>query len=156
MIYTSSLNVPVRKALGTLVMQSNLNKICDQLVLDPDTTNMDVVILGPKDVIGPKATKVQRALERAHPDICVLYIYEKDADRDLIDVEYKSQCKKIKPDAIKEAFETYVGEHKVRQGKQQLSSADFDEAPSAIAEHSLFRKKKSRKTDQRMWIPRSY
>ena len=51
MIYTSSLNLPVKKALGDKVMQSNLTKICDQLGIDPDTTNMDVVILGPRDLV---------------------------------------------------------------------------------------------------------
>lgn len=130
MIYTSSLNVLVKKALGKQVMQSNLNKICEQLVLDPDTTNMDVVVLGPNDLVGPRVTRVQNALNNKHPDICVIYIYVKDAERDLIDCEYKRQCKKIKVQDIKEAFEEFVGNHKIRQGKQQVTSADFDVNPN--------------------------
>lgn len=125
MVYTASLNVPVKKALGKQAMQSNLNKICEQIGLDPDTTNMDVVILGPKDLIGPKAAKVQKAIDNCHPDVCVIYVYEKDNERDLISCEYKRQCKKIKAQEITETFEEFVGQHKIRQGKQQVTSADF-------------------------------
>ena len=129
MVYTASLNLPVKKALGKKAMQSNLNKISDQLPLDPDTTNMDVVILGPRDLAGPRGTRLQSALDSKHPDVCVIYLYEKDSERDLVDCEYKKQCKKIRVNEIQEAFEEFVGQHKIRQGKQQVSSADFDVQP---------------------------
>lgn len=143
MIYTASLNVPVKKALGKQAMQSNLNKICEQIGLDPDTTNMDVVIFGPKDLIGPKAAKVQKAIDNGHPDVCVIYIYEKDAERDLINCEYKKQCKKIRAQEITETFEEFVGQHKIRQGKQQVTSADFEvqvdpESPAPSSEYGEF------------------
>ena len=137
MIYTASLNVPVKKALGKQAMQSNLNRICDQIGLDPDTTNMDVVILGPKDLIGPKAAKVQKAINGGHPDVCVIYIYEKDSERDLIECEYKKQCKKIRAQEITETFEEFVGQHKVRQGKQQVTSADFKVITDPVPEEGL-------------------
>lgn len=129
MVYTSSLNVPVKRALGKQCMQSNLTKICDLITLDPDTSNMDVVFLGPKDFIGPKAPKIQKAVRDRHPDVCVIYVYEKDDEADLIDCEYKMKCKKIRPQEISEAFEKFVGSHKIRQGKQQISSADFEASP---------------------------
>lgn len=129
MIYTASLNIPVKKALDKQVMQSNLKKICSQINLDPDTTNMDVVILGPKDLVGPKAAQVQAAVNMKHPDVCVIYIYEKMDEAGLLEVEYKKQCKKINANVVKEAFEEFVGPHKVRQGKQQVTSADFDVNP---------------------------
>lgn len=125
MIYVASLQIPVKKALKDQVQQSNLIKICKQLPLDPDTTNMDVVFLGPKDLIGPKAVQLQKAIENKHPDICVIYLYNKDNERDLIDVECKKQCKKITTNVITEAFEEFVEQHKVRAGKQQVTSADF-------------------------------
>lgn len=125
MIYVASLQIPVKKALSEQVKQSNLVKICKQLPLDPDTTDMDVVILGPKDFIGPKSIQLQNALSNRHPDICVIYLYEKDNERDLADVECKKQCKKIKPNVIVEAFEEFVENHNIRTGKQQVTSADF-------------------------------
>jgi hypothetical protein len=130
MVYTASLNVPVKKALGKQAVQSNLNKICEQITLDPDTTNMDVVFLGPRDLVGPKATKIQQVLRSKHPDICVIYLYNKSDEADLIDCEYKKQCKKISVNEVNEAFEEFVGQHKIRQGKQQISSADFDASPN--------------------------
>lgn len=126
MIYSASLNMPVKKALGKQVMQSNLNKICTQMSLDPDITQMDVVILGPRDVIGPKREQVQDAVDKKHPDVCVIYVYEKDAEREFLDCEYSKQCKKIRENVITEAFEEFVGQHKIRSGKQRVSSADFD------------------------------
>lgn len=126
MIYTASLNVPIKKALGKQVMQSNLNKICEQIAIDPETTNMDVVIFGPKDLIGPKATKVQQALAKVHPDICTIYLYENDNESDLIECQYKYKCKKMKSSDIENAFEEAVSEHKTKRGKRQITSADFD------------------------------
>lgn len=129
MIYVASLNVPVKKALGKgpnkTVQQSTTSKIFSQMNLDPETTNMDVVILGPKDFIGPKAIQGQNAINGKHPDICVIYLYEKSAEEDLVDGVYKHHCKKINEKFITEAFEKYVGNHKVQTGKQQMSSADF-------------------------------
>lgn len=136
MIYSASLNVPVKKALSDQAQSSNLAKICDQLKLDPDTTKMDVVILGPKDLIGPKAVKVKNSMASKHPDICVIYVYQKDAERDLIDCEYKKQCKKITPQEVRAAFEEFVGPHKVRQGKQRITSADFDAVPNIPSSNS--------------------
>lgn len=129
MIYTSSLNVPAKKAFGKQAKQSNLNKICAQMKLDPDTTDMDVVILGPRDLVGPKGQQIEAAYQHKHPDIALIYIYEKDNEADLIDCQYKMQCKRIKDSDIKKAFEEFVGPHKIRQGKQQVSSADFDAHP---------------------------
>ncbi len=129
MIYVASLAIPAKKALKNKTVQSNLNKICEKISLDPDVTDMDVVFLGPQDVIGPKAPKVQAAMEKRHPDICVIYFYTKDSEADLVDTEYKKKCKKITPSVITESFEEFVGEHKVRQGHQQVTSADFQVAP---------------------------
>ena len=126
MIYAASLNMPVKKALGKQVMQSNLNRICQQMSLDPDITQMDVVILGPRDLQGPRREQVQDAVNKRHPDVCVIYMYEKDGERDFLECEYTKQCKKIKESFITEAFEEFVGQHKIRAGKQKVSSADFD------------------------------
>lgn len=125
MIYAASLNVPVKKAMPQQVMQSNLSKICSQMLIDPDTTGMDTVILGPKDMTPLRAESVQEAVSNRHPDICVIYLYEKDKDADLLDCDNKKQCKKIKDAAIREAVEEFVGAHTIRQGKQHVSSADF-------------------------------
>ena len=132
MIYVASLTIPVKKALGKDVMQSNINRICNQINLDPDTTNMDVVILGPRDVQGPRRKQVQTALKGKHPDVCVIYIYEKEAEKDLIKCDYKKGCRKIRENVITEAFEEFVGAHKMHTGKMKASSADF-EVPDADA-----------------------
>lgn len=126
MIYAASLNLPVKKALKKQVQTSNLTKICQQLPLDPDTTNMDVVFFGPKDLQGPRREAVQSAVNNRHPDVCVIYLYEKDNEADYLECEYKQQCKKIKEGPIVEAFEEFVGPHKIRAGKQKVTSADFD------------------------------
>ncbi|MCM1218891.1 MAG: hypothetical protein NC548_30785 [Lachnospiraceae bacterium] len=126
MIFSASLNLPVKKACGQQAMQSNLNKICEQMLLDPDTTTMDVVILGPKDMAPVRAEMVQEAVNNRHPDICVIYLYNKDKEEGLLDCEYKKQCKKINNNAINEAIEEFVGQHEVRQGKHKVSSADFE------------------------------
>lgn len=129
MIYTASLALPVGGAFGKQARQSTVNKICDNMNLDPDTTTMDSVILGPKDLLGPKAIKISQALNNVHPDICIIYMYTKDDEADLIDVPNKFKCKKIDKSNCKEAFEKFAHEHQIRQGKQRVASADFEVTP---------------------------
>jgi hypothetical protein len=127
MIYTASLNVPAKKALSTQVMQSTVNRIAQNMPLDPETTNMDVVILGPKDFVGTRAHILTEAIDKAHPAICIIYLYNKDAEDDLIETPYMKKCKKGKESiAIREAIEEFVGQHKILSGGKQVSSADFE------------------------------
>lgn len=135
MIYTASLNIPVKKALKNQVMQSSVSKIVSLLTLDPETTNMDVVFFGPKDLLGPRQSLIQNAVANKHPDVCVIYIYVKDNEADLLDTEYKLKTKKISEKAIVQAFEEFVGDHQIRAGKQQVASADFT---SPIDEEEFF------------------
>lgn len=137
MIYTAKLNVPVKKAFDKQAIQSTANKIISQLSMDPDVTNMDVVILGERDFEAPAtAQKLQKAIDNKHPDICVIYLYQKDADADRCDCEFKKRVKKMTPAEITDAFTEFVGEHNIRQGKQQLSSADFDVQENDVLDES--------------------
>ena len=130
MIYAASLNMPVKKALGKKVQQSTLNKIIEQLVLDPETSNMDVVFFGPRDLVGPKAQQVQQAVSSKHPGVCVIYLYEKAAESDILEGVYSLQCRKINDKAVTEAFEKFVKDHAIHSGRSQMSSADFDTPPA--------------------------
>lgn len=137
MIYTAKLNVPVKKAFDKQAVQSTANKIISQLSMDPDVTNMDVVILGERDFEAPAtAQKLQKAIDSKHPDICVIYLYQKEAEADRCDCEFKKRVKKMSPAEITDAFTEFVGEHNIRQGKQQLSSADFDVQENDVLDES--------------------
>lgn len=137
MIYTAKLNVPVKKAFDKQAVQSTANKIISQLSMDPDVTNMDVVILGERDFEAPAtAQKLQKAIDNKHPDICVIYLYQKEAEADRCNCEFKKRVKKMNPAEITDAFTEFVGEHNIRQGKQQLSSADFDVQENDVLDES--------------------
>lgn len=125
MIYAASLGIPVKQAMPDKTIQSTLPKITANLNLDPNTTTMDVVVLGPKDAVGARANELNRALAHKHPDICVIYLYVKDAECDLIECENKKKVKKIKAPIVREAISTYLGAHTVRTGKASVQSADF-------------------------------
>lgn len=126
MIYTASLSVPAKKALAKQVMQSTINKISSNLPLAPATTNMDVVILGPKDFVGTRAPLLDKAISNAHPEVCIIYLYTKDEESDLANTPYTKKYKKGKESlAIREAVEEFVGQHKILSGGKQVSSADF-------------------------------
>lgn len=131
MIFTASLNVPVKKAFKKNVVPSNVNKICENLILDPDSTRMTCVILGPKDFVGPKAAQLEKALNHKHPNICVIYLYTSNADADLCPNANREQARKITEKVVAAAFEKYVGEHMDETGQRAMSSADFD-APDNI------------------------
>lgn len=128
MIYSASLNIIVKKCFGKQAQQSNLKKICDNMLIDPETSTMDVVIFGPRDAASTiKAEEINKAIKKKHPGVCVIYLYEKDADSDLIEADYTKQLRKIKEVGVKDAFEEFVGDHKLKQGKTKISSADFEQ-----------------------------
>lgn len=131
MIFTASLNVPVKKALKKSVVPSTVNKICENLILDPETTRMTTVILGPKDFVGPKASQLQKALNNKHPDICVIYLYTSNDEADLCPNAFTEQARKLTDKVVLTAFEKYVGDHADETGQRVMSSADFD-APDDI------------------------
>lgn len=66
MIFVSSLSVLAKNALKTQVMQSNQAKIISQMSIDPDTTRMDTVLLGPKDYNPVKVQAMQDAIDNRH------------------------------------------------------------------------------------------
>ena len=129
MIYVASLAMPVKKAYPDDTMQSSTNRIIQLLNQAPEVSGMGVVILGPKDAAGPRASKINNALAKAHPDICTLYFYTKPGEADLFDIENKFKCKKITAEAIKDAADEYIRNHVIRTGKAVVSSKDF-QAPS--------------------------
>ena len=133
MIYVAGLSTIVHKAYPNETQASTIKKICQQMPLDPETSRMDVVILGPLDVgTASKQELVNAALETKHPDVCVIYIYNKPNEEDFIDCEYKKCIKKLKPASINEVFEEFVGPHKIRTGARRTSSADFDVPTDSI------------------------
>lgn len=128
MVYAASLSVPVKKALKSQVQQSTVNRISELIVLSPDQSKMDVVILGPVDVSGPRQAIIAKALRERHPAVCVIFMYTKDAEAANVDIEYTWQCKKINEKEIAKAFEQFVGGHSIQQGRQKMTSADFTSA----------------------------
>lgn len=126
MIYTASLSIPAKKVLPKQVMQSTIKKISSNMPLAPETTGMDVVILSPKDFVGPNSALLDKAIASAHPDICIIYLYQKDNEADLVQTPYTRKYKRGKETAvIRESIEEFVGQHKILSGGKQVSSADF-------------------------------
>lgn len=127
MIFAASLARPAKKAMGSKAQQSTVNRIISLLPIDPDTSTMDVVLLGPADAIGPNKECLNRALADKHPDICTIYIYKQDADKDLLECEYKLSARKVTANVIREVIADNVGDHKVKSGKMRVSTKDFVE-----------------------------
>ena len=117
MIYVASLAAPVKKAYGELCMSTTMNKIIEQLALDPKVSGMDACVLGPKDVVGIFGTKLKAAMVNKHPDACIIYIYTKDKEGNLLDVPFKKLIKKISPESVQEAVDAVLN-------VQQVSAKD--------------------------------
>lgn len=125
MIFSSSLNLTVKKAFGQDAMQSSVARIMSHLNEDPRITTMDTVVLGPKDLVGPKGKKLASDIPKAHKDICFIYIYNKPAEADLVDCPNKKQMKKLVPTALRDYVEDVISDHLRVTGAAQVTSADF-------------------------------
>ena len=126
MIYAASLAIVAKKALGDKCFQTSINKIIETLPIDAEVSNMDAIIIGPRDTVGPTGIKLQNAIDRAHSSVCVIYIYTKDKERDLVNCKYKKAVKKITEAVITEAQEEFLGDHIIKIGKQSINYKDLE------------------------------
>lgn len=117
MIYVASLSAPVKKAFADKCRSTNVGAIIEQMSIDPQVSSMDACVLGPRDVVGVNRTKVQAAVRTKHPDVCVIYIYTKDKEADLLDVPFKKLVKKINEESVQEAVLQFLDTHLVSANK---------------------------------------
>lgn len=121
MIYTAKLAAPVKKAYNERCYGTTIQKIIEQLSLDPAISGMEACVLGPKDVVGIVRKKLQIAIENKHPDVCIIYIYNNEKEADLVDTPFKKLVKKVSPDAIREVVEDCMGNYLVSAKKTVVS-----------------------------------
>lgn len=121
MIYTAKLAAPVKKAYGERCYGTNIQKICEQLSLDPEVSGMEACVLCPKDVAGIMRKKVQLAIEDKNPDVCVIYIYNNEKEADLVDTPFKKHVKKTTPDVVKDIVEDCMGNYLLSAKKTVVS-----------------------------------
>ena len=121
MIYSAKLAAPVKKAYGERCYGTNIQKICEQLSLDPEVSGMEACVLCPKDVAGLMRKKVQLAIEDKNPDVCIIYIYNNEKEADLVDTPFKKQVKKTTPDVVKDIVEDCMGNYLLSAKKTVVS-----------------------------------
>lgn len=121
MIYSAKLAAPVKKAYGERCYGTNIQKICEQLSLDPEVSGMEACVLCPKDVAGIMRKKVQLAIEDKSPDVCIIYIYNNEKEADLVDTPFKKQVKKTTPDVVKDIVEDCMGNYLLSAKKTVVS-----------------------------------
>lgn len=127
MIFAASLAIVAKKALGDKCFQTSINKIIETLPIDAEVSGMDAVILGPRDAVGPAGMKLQKAIDNAHSSVCVIYIYNKDKDKDMLKCPYKKFAKKTTDAVINEVQEEFLGDHIIKIGKQKINRKDLEE-----------------------------
>lgn len=121
MIYSAKLAAPVKKAYGERCYGTNIQKICEQLSLDPEVSGMEACVLCPKDVAGIMRKKVQLAIEDKNPDVCIIYIYNNEKEANLVDTPFKKQVKKTTPDVVKDIVEDCMGNYLLSAKKTVVS-----------------------------------
>lgn len=121
MIYSAKLAAPVKKAYGERCYGTTIQKICEQLSLDPEVSGMEACVLCPKDVAGIMRKKVQLAIEDKNPDVCIIYIYNNEKEADLVDTPFKKQVKKTTPDVVKDIVEDCMGNYLLSAKKTVVS-----------------------------------
>ena len=125
MIYSASLGTAVKKSQRDKAFLSQIDRIIGSMSIDPEISGMDAVILGPRDVVGTQAAKVQAAINSKHEGLCVIYLYQKDTEKNLIDCAYSKQVKKYDEKAVTEAVTEFLGSHMVKAGRMEVTSKDL-------------------------------
>lgn len=125
MISVISLAVVASNAYPGRIRTTNAKKICEQMSMDPAITECDGILLCPRDVQGSWRDKINEAIKTKHPGVCVMYIYTKDTEADLVNTECKMQVKRIKDSTIHDVINQYMGENIIKAGKNYVTSKDF-------------------------------
>ena len=129
MIYAFDLASTLRKGFGRdKVFSSQINKICEQMPLDPEVSKMDTVVLSSKDLKGLNRGKVQTALLTKNPNVTFIYVWNKKGEEDLIDTPFKVELKKVTPDSLYSAVNEIISDTLIKSGK-----LNADDSDSAIA-----------------------
>lgn len=129
MIYSFELASLLRKGFGRdKVFSSQINKICEQMPLDPEISKMDTVVLSSKDLKGLNRGKVQTALLTKNPNVTFIYIWSKKGEEDLIDTPFKVELKKVTADSLYSAVNEIISDTLIKSGK-----LNADDSDSAIA-----------------------
>lgn len=127
MVFCMSLMPVLKDVVPGKVIQTTPTNILKQLILDPDITQMDVLILAPEDLPHFDRKELRHKLKYKHPDICVIFIQTIKDDIKLKYATYSMTVRKYTRDAIEDVFITCVNEHKLLTGKHLVSSDDFKE-----------------------------
>lgn len=116
MIVAIQYSIPNKVAFGTKSQTLNSARVAELVNLDPTTTDVEAIILGPKDLSGLSSKKLIAALENKHPDLQVIYIYTKPKEAVDLDVDMHTfLVKKVNADEIKEAVEQVYNKVGVRE-----------------------------------------
>ena len=137
MIFAASLNLVGRKALPNKCAQKSVGYIINALPLNPDESQMEVVILGPQDFRAAASGGLNTALSNKHPNVCAIYFYSKDAEKSLCTADgvYTKQAKKIDVSVVKDAVSEFYGQQlrdntiQVGDGSDRISTGDRNPVP---------------------------
>jgi|GEM_PF-1108678 len=125
MIFGASLGPYVKKALGDKAFQTNVNKIIELLPLSPDVSNMDAVVLGPRDLQGVVGRTLEQAVNNKSAGVAVLYLYMKEHEADLLgDNATKIQVGKVTPEGIGEAVASIKSMSDIGSDARVIESSD--------------------------------
>lgn len=111
MIYGVTLAQHIVKAFGSNAFTVTHNKLCEMLSLDPTVSNMDTVILGPRDAEGPYYTSLIQAIKNKHPSVCVIYVYTNDKEKNLFTDCLAVKVKRINDKELRNIVNEHLGEH---------------------------------------------
>jgi hypothetical protein len=114
--------LPAKKALGNKCHQSSITKITELMPVDPKVSNMEIVLLSARDLEGPNAAKVQKAIDSKHSDVCVIYFYASDKERALLHCPYMRECKKVRDSDISDSITQFYGDHAINTSSAELHS----------------------------------
>lgn len=137
MIFAASLNLVGRKALPNKCAQKSVGYIINALPLNPDESQMEVVILGPQDFRAAASGGLNTALSNKHPNVCAIYFYSKDAEKSLCTADgvYTKQAKKIDVSVVKDAVSEFYGQQlrdntiQVGDGSDRIGAGDRNPVP---------------------------
>jgi len=125
MIYGASLGPFAKKGFGDRAFQTNVNKIIEALPVPPAVSNMDAIVLGPKDLVGALGRLLDTAIKKKHPEIKVLYFYQKDKEAELINGDvHKIKVDKVTPQSIQAGVEQVMEAQRIGGDNRVLASAD--------------------------------
>lgn len=128
----------IKRAFSTKSLATNAKKLSEEILLDPEVSGIDLVVLSPRDIQGIQGKDLLNAVNNKHSKVRVVYLFTKDKENIDFDTEVRCvQTKKVTTEVLTEAINTTLQGLEISDHEIAIVSQDHNPQKLASSKEKL-------------------